>query len=78
MFFLLNTANNEVTGYYNQRDYVRALRNNEDYAQICNTRAADIMHDQIWAIAPNYEVDMWSTAEDIYPHYIRRGNLYNN
>lgn len=75
MFFLLNTANNEVIGFYNQRDYVRALRNNEDYEQICNTRAADIMHDQIWAIAPNYDVDMWASAEDIYPHYIRRGEL---
>lgn len=78
MFFLFNTANNEVIGYYNQRDYVRALKSNEDYAQICNTRAADIMRDQIWAIAPNYSVDMWSTAEDVYAQYIRRSNLYNN
>lgn len=78
MFFLFNTANNEVIGLYNQRIYVNALRNNADFAQLSNSRAAEIMREQIWAIDPNYSIDMWSTAEDVYAHYVRRSDLYNN
>ena len=71
MFFLFNTANSEVIGFYNQRDYVNVLRHNADLAQLSNTRAAEIMREQIWEIDPNYSVD-------IYAQYIRRSNLYNN
>lgn len=78
MFFLFNTANSEVIGFYNQRDYVNALKNSADLAQLSNTRAAEIMRNQIWEIDPNYSVDMWATAEDVYAQYIRRSNLYNN
>lgn len=78
MFFLFNTANSEVIGFYNQRDYVNALRRNSDLAQLSSIRAAEIMREQIWEIDPNYSVDLWGNAEDVYAQYIRRSNLYNN
>lgn len=76
MYFVYNSKTREVIGLYNMRDVPAWLNLNEYMMLISDATAADAMIAQITEIAPDFfNVICTGTAEEIYKHYIRRGNL---